>query len=985
MLKYSIKLSDGSIKQNELVWMEKYLSLDLSFITGTTSQDYHLEKFNRIAVSNTYSHTPTTILPLETENVTRQGYVVVENKEYPIYSSTTYDYINEKEIDYNYIFLNGKYYYENDGKFIINDWLSATNETISAVTISADTIEDNVLKIDTVVWIENGIVTIDDNNYIYDFDGKGIKYTENGGILPFSSITKCDDITYHPYSSTSLYDYVTKFTLTKEDEINEPFENISFSKYYYYVSYKNEYLNIRKDGDNFYCDVPIGLLEGSDDISTSAFTVFYSEDLDEATSENSVPISGRTFDVLRNNTCYVIIDDNVYYINSDIINANDGSQIAIYFDNEYLDINVGDTLRITNSDTYEHSENVYHLEDDNSWFVVNNGKKEKVEANICDKASIDGVEFDITYNNDKKASADCLININDENVPMKIDSSLNKVERYGDVLSPSTSLSATIETTKYDIKTYSGVTIDGEKYIVKGTHDNMYIITNKPTEYLFTVTDVRGSSMVVCKPYLDSYDFSEEFIENISKTICEDVVLNKNNILIYSKNKIFGDKEITKDLVFRYTENPTSSDDYFNLFDNFTIYARSGYIHIPLSLQAPQGNNIMQDEVVNRDFFEYQKKKAINPIIDMEKDVYLPKSFEGQYKGSDTDFKEIEEIRINLHFRTRDLDSWKVDENGNWFIIDYYPYTSRALTNKELINSSDVMGLLNFTNGDVFYQKSKIAKSFLRLSFYDSVDQQNQMLLATSTVFMDEHRMFKRYIDNSRKGQYEFVKVASNGDGNAPKLNKISVMSEFYDKDGKKKIEIDDNHRIGSEFIIKNKYETDTSSEGYYLYMFREYSENLAPKPIYMKVEFNHAGVGLTIPFIVPMEWTGGTETEDYNKYPVSALTLESKEEGDNKRLKKGIKLEDAYAQSYIPLYAVYDFKNKDYAYVFDSRYVNVENGVATLNLFEIKYANDQIYASNYDEVIDSLQEEITYGRQPTAKINVNDEQFPLKEKSCTS
>ena len=177
---------------------------------------------------------------------------------------------------------------------------------------------------------------------------------------------------------------------------------------------------------------------------------------------------------------------------------------------------------------------------------------------------------------------------------------------------------------------------------------------------------------------------------------------------------------------------------------------------------------------------------------------------------------------------------------------------------------------------------------------------------------------------------------------------------------------------MGSEFIIKNKYETDTSSEGYYIYIFREYSENLSPKPIYMKIEFNHAGVGRTIPFIIPMKWND--PNENYDKFPASALTFTSND--DMIELKKGIKLEDAYAQTYIPLYAVYDFKNKDYAYVFDTRYVNVKDGVATLNLFEIKYANDQ-------ESDDDIQEAMTYKRQPTAKINVNEKQFPPQDKIC--
>lgn len=993
MLKYSIRLSDGTIKQNELVWREKYLSPDLSFVSGVTSQDYHLDKFNKIAVSNTYSNTPTTVLPLETNNVTRQGYVIMKDKVYQVYSSTTYDNISESSTTYNYIFINGKYYYEKDGKFVIDNWLSATNESVSAVTVSANS-EGGETKIDTIAWIEDGLVSIDGNEYIYDFEGNGIKYIGKGDILSANQITNCSEISSYTYSSTSLYDYVTKFKLTKEKEIDEPFNNITFSKYYYYVKYKDTYLNIRKEDNKFYCDVPDGLISGSSAISTSAYSVYYSEDLDEATSEGTTPITGRTFDVLRENTCYIIIQDDVYYVNSDVLNANDGNKIAIYFKNDNIDINVGDTLMLINKTIDERTDTVYSG-DSNGLFVVYDGKKKTVVDRAYDLVSIDGTYTDAEYVNGLKDGEDSLVKIGDEDVPMKIVSGETKLQRYGDVMTSSTTLSATVSSVTYDIETFSGVTINDVRHMVEGENGNFFITTSEDIRYPFTVIDVIGSSMVVCKPYLDKYDFTEEFIENMSKTICQDVVEDQISYTVYKKNKIFGSDEITSDLPFRYTKTPTSSDDYFNLFDNFTIYARDGFINIPLMLSTPQGNDLLLDDTIKRDFFDREKKKAINPIIDMEKDVYMPKSFEGAYSGSDTDFKEVEEIRINLHFRTRDLETWKVNEEyndasvsalSNWFVTDFFPYSGLMESSGEtLLNSSDVMGLLYFTNGDIFYQKSKVGKSFLRFSFYDSTDQQNQTLLHTSTVFMDEHRMFKRYIDNSRKGQYTFVRIKEtepdkdpSKEGGVKFLNKIAVNSEWYSGNTSefdyKNVRIDENHRVGSEFIIKNKYETDTSSEGYYIYIFREYSENLSPKPIYMKVEFNHAGVGRTIPFIIPMHWSGGTETENYNKFPASALTFTSNE--DMIELKKGIKLEDAYAQTYIPLYAVYDFKNKDYAYVFDTRYVNVKDGVATLNLFEIKYANDQ-------ESDDDIQKAMTYKRQPTAKINVNEKQFPPQDKIC--
>ena len=74
----------------------------------------------------------------------------------------------------------------------------------------------------------------------------------------------------------------------------------------------------------------------------------------------------------------------------------------------------------------------------------------------------------------------------------------------------------------------------------------------------------------------------------------------------------------------------------------------------------------------------------------------------------------------------------------------------------------------------------------------------------------------------------------------------------------------------------------------------------------------------------------------------VSRLTLEN----DVEKIKEGYKLAQVYAQSYIPLYAVYDYKNKEYAYVFDDRYVSTEktdDGVTyvSLNLFELKLKDE--------------------------------------------
>ena len=59
----------------------------------------------------------------------------------------------------------------------------------------------------------------------------------------------------------------------------------------------------------------------------------------------------------------------------------------------------------------------------------------------------------------------------------------------------------------------------------------------------------------------------------------------------------------------------------------------------------------------------------------------------------------------------------------------------------------------------------------------------------------------------------------------------ISVFDEVYKNE---KFTFDDESRLGCNITVKNKYETTTSSEGFYLYMFKEYSTGLKPSTVYL-------------------------------------------------------------------------------------------------------------------------------------------------------
>lgn len=1093
MLRYDVKLSSDNLKKSELVWREKYVSPDLSFVSGVTDTSYHLEKFKALSSSNSINNTDGT-LQVEAENVIRQGYVVFNGKKYLTSSGKTVDYSVDESgttIEYRYIFHNGKYFYWNEdiNGYTIDNGLfyDASENSITSVTSVTASSADTAITIDTAYWIENGKVNVDGHEYVYDpYEGDGIlKFGYDGDSLEASSVTECTSISYFPYTSTNDYEEVTKFKLTKSDELIKSFTNVSFVNYYYYVEYKNNYCGIRKkvsgDSYSFVCDIPKHVISGTsvlDGLEPIEFNVYFSNDFGDTpdllyeliddlgdfllNSDNYDKHGVEELDELKNTQAFVwlskegmvepsddfALDEIFLIVRGDVMNSNDGSLIGLYLEDEYLQMNAGETFSFinTSSDGQMLRLDVYSG-GTNEDFVFYDGKKYPIIKDLCDKVTINDNEYDIVYDNGKVVGNDCQVVIDGEEVPFKIKSD-TELERYGKIVSGGTVVDAI-----YEIKPYSGVTINGKNYIVNEVEVDNYDGTKSIIKYATTdlvqrlryvIDEVKGSSMYVCSLDVDRSDFTSDFRRYISSDLSSSLVGNKSSYRLVVKNKIFGDVDITDDLAFRATLNPVSSDDFFNILDDLKIYIDTAYIQLPISFSMNAASNQLQDNIVERDFYEAEKEKAINPIVDMEKDVYLPKyitSDGGQYRGSSTIFKPIYEINLNFHFRTRNLDSWKVNDgynnveyakdntnesSDNWFITDFYPYRGIKFGDKPderknktvnmgdktwgeiLQETSDLMGLLYFTNDDIFYQKSKVGGSFARLSFYDSTDPQTQSLLATSCVFIDEHKLFKTYIDNSRKNIYDYGKVTEisykrdestdfidpsptyagdithfgggstdkDDDTKLVKQIKGGVSCEFIDKKDKQEysdiskdcvnIGIDESHRISSRLTISNKHVTETSSEGYYLYIFREYAEDLHPKPIYMKVEFNHAGIGKTIPFVIPMHWTKSGTTY----YPEKYLRLE--ESSHLEELKEGMTLGSVYAQTYIPLYAVYDFKNKEYGYVFDERYVKVgKDGVLNLNLFEMKIKDE----SNEEPTVNTLNS-ITRHKQDRWVVNVNTKQF---------
>ena len=270
----------------------------------------------------------------------------------------------------------------------------------------------------------------------------------------------------------------------------------------------------------------------------------------------------------------------------------------------------------------------------------------------------------------------------------------------------------------------------------------------------------------------------------------------------------------------------------------------------------------------NEDSFSEQFAKNIEDslipdFIDMERVKYVP--YGRVYTGS-----SLTSITIYPHFRRRELvdldnntntfstsgnlysDGWYIDEDNSYNVYwNGYNGDGSLASISEFINqsgtTSDLIGFLNFTDNDVYYRKHKVSKSFFRFSFYDSNDPIEQKLLYYSTVFLDSGELFSKFLKQSsfiQDNPESAITNSINDNGNGVVKNE-NVKVVFCEN---KEV----GSRVDSTILLTNEYNRTKSSEGFNLYLFADDApEGNEEKTIYMKVDFNHAGNGTTIPMIV--------------------------------------------------------------------------------------------------------------------------------------
>ena len=433
-------------------------------------------------------------------------------------------------------------------------------------------------------------------------------------------------------------------------------------------------------------------------------------------------------------------------------------------------------------------------------------------------------------------------------------------------------------------------------------------------------------------------------------------------------------------------------DNFIFTTGMFDLYYDKPMTSLSLPLSSTFSTDLMEDDAIRTDFTNAEIRKAINSSPDMEKDVYHPVIWkterfldkyilkegrtgetylsEKQYAGLTEEEKEkytvndspeipddnygyikdrIYKIRFNFHFRCHEGEDWIADNNSFWngvtvnaegkpeFVTDYF---GAGFTNREELHS-DLLYYLGFNNKDVRYQKNKLKKSFIRLMFFDSVNPANQNLLAYSTVFLDSGLYFSKYARYIEKEGYTSVEK-NEDDGNyivKKDLTGIKVDREPTSTSQEEKItnrtDTDkiEEVRLSSQITVRDKYSSDSSSEGFYLYLWKENFLGTYPQDLYMKIEFNHAGFGRTIPFMCPFN-------EDIKGFKSFSEILKDWDNTVNGE-EAGYGIRKFLKYSYIHFKYKYDKVSGQHLYYLDDEFygdsVYFKDNAITINLYEAK------------------------------------------------
>ena len=933
MIKLKLKPS-YELGVTEIQYYDLFVSQDLSFISGRTNSQNSVFDGEKIKIVNN-NNKFATVLKAIAENVTIKGKVFYD-KELPVKRikrilNVPQDmYYETVEMENTYIEYNGDicFYCDAIGGYVVDHILYTVPKTDKSVTIN------------TFAYIEGSYAVVDGEEYYVDFSNPEKPFKE----FPY----KITDVVLF---GRKKWRKETKFKFIKEENTHFDIDDALYGGYENYVTYKDEkyilsYLYEQDENDERKC-IGYGVeLDGN--IYTDIGLYYVDEYVFKA--HKDIDLSDSALELTSSD--YLIIDSNKCSF------ADGGNYIFLISHSEDLGVKEGNYILATSTAPINKKYFVNKDEEGNQYVFFNNTKYDVVEY-LYDYVTISERNYRLIYDNDEKTEAHAFVNgetmyftteKDDDDLPYLVVPT-NKIYFLN---AEENDIDYGIYKDGYDVIHSEGVKIGDEYYQVfadeneEGEIIQKYITVYEDAKYELYVSDIEGSSTYSCIPNVQYEEIRDEFeIDAEKRAICETISNNLDSFTFKIRNDIFGELEGEPEN-FLYESMTSKEPVNFIGHLNLSLYKINSYINAKLPFISKVGNNVLKEDIVNSALADKIKSNSYKSIVDMEKDIYYPVYYDG------FDYNSINEVRFNLHFRTRQLDTWKVIEDyvevsrvenvqdfSNWFICDYSFYNTRLKDGVKLQNVSDLVGYMNFNDSEVKNMANKISKSFLRLSFYSTNNPNTQVLLGTSTVFLDEALLAKKIFANSVSAGRTYIKTQEyqdfeqNSDTSNCVSNFCTVDGEIKDGDT---YTFDEDFRLSSRLTIKDKHNSDTSSEGYYFYMFREFANGLRPTRIYMKIDFNHAGIGKSIPMTIP---------RDANDIPLY-LHVES----DLKKLKEGFKFKDIYNQLYIPIDVIYDEKNNRYVYyqpesIRENSELDVSNDIMEFNLFEIKFKDESINITN--------------------------------------
>lgn len=960
MLKFKLKPT-GSFGVQEINFYSIYVSPDLTYISGRTSCYNSILNGEKLKVVNNKNKF-VNLCKVNAKNVKVQGKVKLEIK-LPIKKIEKNFIIDPygnrgsfTGVSKNYVEYNGVFSYEYNGWYLVEGKLY--------------TASNNNVIISTFAYIEDGTVKIGDKEYIADFrEGKKPNILEKRGAEPLQDNTPINDyITYK-----GVEDYLpeewkreTKFEIYKEGDYELTLDDVLFGGYDHYIIYNGEnyYLKDLYSENGEY--VGYGVEIDGVQYTNLSRQIYDGEGI--LPYDNLAQMQGSILMLSENEDDYYIVQDKL------ISPKNNGNFLFLATSSQRLNLKVGDTVIAKSNGLISTKLGVLSDDvesEDADEYVIYLGVRYDVKKDAYKRINVsDSYHMLIMEDGD---GYDAYAYFGSEKIYYTIEGGkaipTNKIY-YGAIKDDKFNVEYGLLPDGYEIETYDGVIIGNETYMVnREVYDDIveyaYIEITEDVSYNLTVTDKSGSNLYICYPEVSNESLPSDYdIATTRKFICDTLVRSKDNFTFYIRNDVFGEKPIYPD-TYLYDAVTSTKPFYTAEKLNLSIFKINTYANFKLPIVDGISNNILSDDIIRNDFAKSISDKSLTDVIDMEKDIYYPVYKSGN--GKDAVYNPISCIRFNMHLRTRQMDNWKVIEDYaedesendmcNWFVTDYDFYKKALMHDAApgnethtLHNASDLIGFFYFTDSEVRNRAKKIGKSFLRLSFYSTNNPQTQVLLHTSTIFMDDALLCKKIISlqpSANAGPFVNVDLYQNivPQEEPPKTQEdAGVFTELYDSDWLYDFEKTAYFRISSRMEVYDRHTAIGSSEGFYFYMFREYANNLRPLRIYLRIDFNHAGIGKTIPLIIPRK-----NITDDNEVGEPLYIHNNK---DLEALKEGFKLKDIYKQLYIPIDVIFDDKTNRYVYYLpnelrENTSLKVDDDIMEFNLFEVKFKDESIVEKN--------------------------------------